>query len=154
MTKLLKDSEKEELLRQGLGCLASVADLTFDGVTEASRPNRKILKPVFSFVGDQRPTVRHRAQLAATSVLKRAAEAQDQQTLDFATQHLAKMISSARPDKKSLDEIPARHAVTLLKAVAPLLPPDNVANLCEALIELPSKLGQHPVSVEAFEFLA
>jgi len=154
MTTVLKASEKEELVRQALGCLASLADMTFDGLTEASRPNRKILKPVFSFIGDPRPTVRHRAQLAATSVLKRAAEAKDQQTLDFASQHLAKMITAARPDKKTLDEIPARHAVTLLKAVAPLMPPANLDAVCAALIELPTKLGQHPVSVEAFEFLA
>merc|ERR1719359_2450757 len=140
MSMLLKASEKEELVRQALGCLASVADLTFDGVTESSRPNRKVLKPVFAFIGDPRPPVRHRAQLAATSVLKRAAEAQDQQTLDFASQHLTKMISAARPDKRTLDEIPARHAVTLLKAVALLLPPDNLSCVCEALIELPAKL--------------
>jgi len=154
MTAVLKDSSKEELVRQALGVLASIADMTFDGLTESSRPNRKVLKPVFSFIGDPRQAVRHRAQLAATSVLKRASEAQDQQTLDFASTHLAKMIAGARVDKKTLDEIPARHAVTLLKAVAPLLPPDNLSAVVEALVELPTKLGQHPVSVEAFEFLA
>jgi hypothetical protein len=154
LSTLLKAIEKEELVRQALGCLASVADMAFDGMTESARPNRKILKPVFSFIGDNRPLVRHRAQLAATSVLKRAAEAQDQQTLEFAAQHFAKMVNAARPDKKALDDIPARHAVTLLKAVAPLLPPSGLKIVCEALMELPAKLGQHPVSIEALQFMA
>merc|ERR1719506_1818231 len=144
MNTLFKSSEKEELVRQGLGILVTIAELTFEGATEASRPNRKILKPVFAFIGDQRPAVRHRAQLAATSVLKRAADAQDQQTLEFAAQHFAKMVNAARPDKKALDDIPARHAVALLKAVAPLLPPSGLKIVCEALMELPAKLGQHP----------
>jgi len=151
LSLVLKAPEKEDLVRQVLGCLAATADLAYKA---GSRPNRKVLKPVFSFLGDPRPLVRHRAQLAATSVIRSSSTGSDQQTLDFATQHLAQMIACARPDKTLLDEIPARHAVTLLKVVSPLLPAENLSSVCMSLLSLPAQIGQHPVSIEAFEFLA
>lgn len=151
LSLVLKAPEKEDLVRQALGCLAATADLAFDA---SSRPNRKVLKPIFSFLGDPRQSVRHRAQLAAVTVLKRSAAQGDQQTLEFASQHITSMLASARPDKKLLDEIPARHAIALLKASASVLPPEHLSGIFEALLGLPAKLGQHPVSIEAFEFLA
>jgi len=151
LSLVLKAPEKEELVRQALSCLAITADLAFDA---SSRPNRKVLKPIFSFLGDPRSAVRHRAQLSAVTVLKRSASQGDQQTLEFASQHIASMLASARPDKKMLDEIPARHAVALLKATASAFSAEQLSGVCEALLSLPAKLGQHPVSIEAFQFLA
>lgn len=149
--------ESEELVRLALGCLAAAAESAYDTGDkdgEGGRPNRKLLKPLFALIGDLRPAVRQRAQAVATSVLRRAATANDLQTLDFASQHLVQMISSARPDKQLLDDIPARHAVALLRSAAPLLPLEQLVRACHALLELPARLGQHPVTTEALEFLA
>jgi len=151
ISAVLRKPEKEELAKRSLGCLAATADLAYD---VGSRPNRKVLKPIFNLVCDSHENVRHRAQLSAASILRRGAAASDEQTMEFATQHIVQMITSARPDKKLLNEIPARHAVTLLKAVASDLPVEPLGGICEALVKLPGTLGQHPCCTEAFEFIA
>eukprot|EP00928_Gymnodinium_smaydae_P040303 TRINITY_DN27349_c0_g5_i1.p1 TRINITY_DN27349_c0_g5~~TRINITY_DN27349_c0_g5_i1.p1 ORF type:complete len:1381 (+),score=350.47 TRINITY_DN27349_c0_g5_i1:88-4230(+) len=151
MERILKSPENEELVRQVLGVLAALANIAYD---VGSRPNRKILKPIFTFLGDSRSGVRHRAQLAATAILRRSSAANDAQSLEFASQHLAQMIAAARPDKRSLEELPVQHAIVLLRSAASELPAEGLKNVCVALVGLPAKLGQHPCCTEAFEFLA
>lgn len=149
LSAVLKSLEKEDLVKQVLSCLSAIADLAFDA---GSRPNRKVLKPVFALITDERQAVRHRAQLAAASILKRSAASNDQQSLEYASQHLSQMIAAARPDKKRLDDLPVKHALAVLKSTAKFLPSESLGDACDAALKLPALLGQHPVCVEAFEF--
>eukprot|EP00927_Polykrikos_kofoidii_P041815 TRINITY_DN3566_c0_g1_i1.p1 TRINITY_DN3566_c0_g1~~TRINITY_DN3566_c0_g1_i1.p1 ORF type:complete len:1389 (-),score=303.85 TRINITY_DN3566_c0_g1_i1:301-4467(-) len=151
LERIVKVPEKEELIRQALGCLAAAANLSYDA---NGRPNRKMLKPIFSFLADARFPVRHRAHLAATAILRRAKASGDQQTLEFASQHVAQMIANTRPDKKLIDDLPAKHAITFLKASAAEFSAEGLRAVGVALVGLPAQLGQHPCCTDAFEFLA
>lgn len=144
-------SEEEGLVRQSLACMSVAADIAYNA---GSRPNRKVLKPIFSLLQDQRTQIRHQAELTVTLIAKRAAGANDQQTLESASQHIVQMVQSARPDKKVATENPAQLALTLLKAVAGMLPLDNLSGICVELLKLPALLGQHPCCTESFEFMA
>jgi len=151
LDRVLKAPDQEDLMKQVLGCLAAVAGLAFDA---GSRPNRKVLKPVFACLADTRAPVRQRAQLAATAILRRSSATGDKQSLEFAAQQLSQMFAAARADKRSLDELPVQHAVSLLKNTANDFPADCLGEVLVALVSLPGKLGQHPCCTEAFEFLA
>lgn len=151
VSAILRKQEEDGLVRQGLGCLMAASDAAF---SSGSRPNRKVLKPVFACLGHARAPVQHQAELTAAFIVKRAAAVGDQQTVDFASQHLVQMLGAARHDKKSGNEAPAQRALTLIRAVAPSLPADSIGVVCEALLRLPGQLGQHPCCIEAFEFLA
>mmetsp|Transcript_18839 Transcript_18839/g.43806 ORF Transcript_18839/g.43806 Transcript_18839/m.43806 type:complete len:1340 (-) Transcript_18839:140-4159(-) len=151
VTVVLKNPEKEDLVKQSLSCLAALADIAFDA---DSRPNRKVTKPVVGFIADPRPAVRQRAHLTVVSIARRASTANDEQTLSFIGQHLAQIIASAKVDKKMFDNIPARHAVSALKGVATYLPQEQLLSVSEALLKLPGQLGQHPVCIEGFGVLA
>lgn len=148
--KASEHSAKAELARQVVGCFAAAANLAYDA---GSRPNRKVLKPVFQLLSDKRIAVRQRAQLAACAIVRRAKAAEDQQSLDFASQHLVQLLAAAKPDRLA-EELPAQRAVALLQACAEELPEQGLLEACMALVKLPGQLGQHPCCTVAFEFLA
>lgn len=151
LDRALKHAEvSEEVVRQSLGCLATVAGLCYDA---ASRPNRKLLKPVFQFMTDSRPAVRQRAMNVVILILRRAGPAADQQTLEFSATHLSQMVRSTRPDR-SLEENPASYAMVVLKGCAQELSAEELGEVFAALLTLPEQLGQHPCAIEAFEFMA
>ncbi|CAE7783661.1 Mzb1 [Symbiodinium sp. CCMP2592] len=148
----LRSQSSDAVVRQALACLTSTAEACYNA---NGRPNRKVLKPAFALLSDARTTVRRQAELSAVSLLKRAADAKDQQTVDFAVQHLTQMLQSARSDKKaSAEEIPAQRAVSLLRAISKLLPDESLGDIFAALTRLPALLGQHPCCSAAFEFAA
>lgn len=150
ITGVLRNPDDEGLIKQSLSSLMAAADAVYGG---GGRPNRKVLKPVFAFLGDQRSGIRHQAELTAMMIIKKAAAGGDQQSLDFATQHLVQMIACGRTNKKDVDEVPAKHALTLVRACGPVLPVANLVALIEELLKLPGLIGQHPVCIEAFDFL-
>eukprot|EP00930_Biecheleria_cincta_P067354 TRINITY_DN5388_c0_g1_i1.p1 TRINITY_DN5388_c0_g1~~TRINITY_DN5388_c0_g1_i1.p1 ORF type:complete len:1401 (+),score=326.79 TRINITY_DN5388_c0_g1_i1:64-4203(+) len=151
LAPVFKAQTGESVTRQALLCLAIASEICY---AAGGRPNRKVLKPIFSLLADSRKSVRHQAELSAISILKKAAAAPDQQTMEFATQHLVQMLETARPDKKGSEEIPAQRAVSLLRAVSKVLPAEHLGIIFEALAKLPALLGQHPCCTAAFEFVA
>eukprot|EP00931_Biecheleriopsis_adriatica_P086974 TRINITY_DN61502_c0_g1_i1.p1 TRINITY_DN61502_c0_g1~~TRINITY_DN61502_c0_g1_i1.p1 ORF type:complete len:1372 (+),score=411.46 TRINITY_DN61502_c0_g1_i1:140-4117(+) len=152
LAPVFRSPVSEAITRQALVCLAVASEASYaaDG-----RPNRKVMKPIFSSLSDSRTSVRHQAELSAVSILKKASAAQDSQTMEFAAQHLSQMLETAKQEKKgSTDEIPAQRAVSLLGAVSKLLPAEHLSTIFAALTRLPGLLGQHPCCIAAFEFVA
>lgn len=150
ITNVFRSGVDEAVTRQAIVCLSVISDASY---AAAGRPNRKVLKPIFACLTDTRTGVRHQAGLSVVAIIKKAAGAKDNQTMEFSAQHLASMIESARPDKKA-EEIPAQRAVSLLRAIAPLLPEDQLNGILTAIARLPAALGQHPCSTAAFVFVA
>eukprot|EP00929_Paragymnodinium_shiwhaense_P100288 TRINITY_DN6250_c0_g1_i1.p1 TRINITY_DN6250_c0_g1~~TRINITY_DN6250_c0_g1_i1.p1 ORF type:complete len:1362 (-),score=479.40 TRINITY_DN6250_c0_g1_i1:136-4221(-) len=151
LERLLKAQENEELVRLCIGCLGAAANLAYDA---GSRPNRKVLKPVFVALQDPRSTVRRRSQLVATAIIRRAKIASDEQTFEFVCQHLAQIASSSKSGKAIFDELPVQNVVGVLRDTAEEFPTEGLGNICAALVALPGQLGQHPCCTEAFDFLA
>lgn len=146
---VLKHSDEDVLVKQALSCLLEAAQAAYNA---NSRPNKKVLKPVFSYLAVQKTDVRRKSEIVATAILKKAVAANDEQTLESATQHLCQMIAEGRTSKKTEVEIPAQHALIVLRAVGNM-PVPNLTQVFDELLKMPGRIGQHPVCIEAFYFV-
>eukprot|EP00435_Cladocopium_sp_Y103_P052576 s5_g16.t1 len=144
LTPVFRSSSSETIVRQALQCLSCCAEAAYEA---SARPNRKVLRPIFSYLSDPRSSVRRQAELSA-----------DSQTIEFAVQHLTQMLQTASRSDKKAEEIPAQRvvasdtAVSLLRAASKLIPDQQLGDIFVALTRLPALLGQHPCCTAAFEF--
>jgi len=149
LTPVFRSSSSETIVRQALQCLSCCAEAAYES---SARPNRKVLRPIFSYLSDPRSSVRRQAELSAVAILQKAQE--DSQTIEFAVQHLTQMLQTASRSDKKAEEIPAQRAVSLLRAASKLIPDQQLGDIFVALTRLPALLGQHPCCTAAFEFAA